>query len=74
MRWKARIKVRRTKNDPLSAGQLQLQAHKLAQDLAPYHDERQYDGLYDGFIAGVAYAIRVITSGKAAVTIREGKK
>ena len=65
--------MRRAKNDPLSAGQLQLQAHKLAQSIAPY-DNREYGGLQDGFIAGAKYAIRMIESGKAAVTIREGKK
>ena len=53
--------------------QLRLRAHKLAQSIAPY-DNREYGGLYDGFIDGAKYAIRMIESGKAAVTIREDKK
>ena len=64
--------MRRKKSDPLHPANVLAAAQKVGGIV--YRTKREVAAFVEGVVAGNARAIRMIESGKAAVTIREGKK
>ena len=64
--------MRRKSSDLLHPANVKDSAQKIGEIV--YHTKREVAAFVDGFKAGNNRAIRMIESGKAAVTIREVKK